>query len=137
MDVEGRVTGGEGRLARQYGKLNLQVREIQRQSRLAQASPPSRRSSNDEMDSEWERHTLRLAENQAIRRAQTLVEFEGRLVSIGEPDCAKSPLRSIEVIDLTHWGQGGIYLAGPWWVFFKRIYKFAHLLSTRYMVGTF
>ena len=45
-------------LARQYCELNLQVQEIQRQLRLAQATPPSRRSSGDEMDSEWERHTL-------------------------------------------------------------------------------
>ena len=29
------------------------------------------------------------------------MEFEGRLVPIGEPDCAESPPRSIEVIDLT------------------------------------
>ena len=44
------------------------------------------------MDSEWERHALRLAERRAVRRASTLVGFQGRL----------------------HWGQGGIYPAGPW-----------------------
>ena len=89
------------RLACQYGELNLQVREIQRQLRLVQAAPPSRRSSGDETDSEWERHALRLVEHQAIRRAQTLVEFEGQLVPIVEPDHAESLPRSIEVIDLT------------------------------------
>ena len=89
------------RLARQYGELFSQVREIQRQLRLVQAAPPSRRSSSDETDSEWERHALRLAENWAIRRAQTMVEFKGRLVPIGEPDHAESPPRSIEIIDLT------------------------------------
>ena len=88
-------------LACQYGELFCQVQEIQRQMRLAQAAPPSRRSSRDESDSKWERQALCLAENQAIRRAQTLVEFQGRLVPIGEPDRAESPPRSVEVIDLT------------------------------------
>ena len=88
-------------LARQYGELFNNVREIQRQLRLAQAAPPSRRSSGDETDSEWEQHAIHLAVNQAVRRAQTMVEFEGRLVPIGEPDCAESPPRSIKVIDLT------------------------------------
>ena len=64
-------------LACQYGKLFNNVWEIQRQLRLAQAAPPSRRSSGDETDSEWERHALRLAEKQAVRRAQTLTEFQG------------------------------------------------------------
>ena len=50
-------------------------------------------------DSEWERHALRMAENRAVRRASTLVGFQGRLVPIGEPDCAESPPR--EIIDLT------------------------------------
>ena len=50
-------------------------------------------------DSEWERHALCLAERRAIRRASTSVRFQGRLVPIGEPDCAESPPR--EVIDLT------------------------------------
>ena len=51
------------------------------------------------MDSEWERHALRLAEGRAVRRASTLVGFQGRLVPIGEPDRAESPPR--ETIDLT------------------------------------
>ena len=50
-------------------------------------------------DSEWEHHALRMAENRAIRRASTLVGFQGRLVPIGEPDRAESLPR--EVIDLT------------------------------------
>ena len=50
-------------------------------------------------DSEWERHALRLAEKRAVRRASTLVGFQGRLVPIGEPDHAESPPR--EIIDLT------------------------------------
>ena len=50
-------------------------------------------------DSEWEHHALRLAERRAVRRASTLVRFQGRLVPIGEPDRAESPPR--EVIDLT------------------------------------
>ena len=50
-------------------------------------------------DSEWERHALRLAERRAVRRASTLVGFQGWLVPIGEPDRAESPPR--EVIDLT------------------------------------
>ena len=46
-------------MLRALGRVALtQVQEIQRQLRLAQASPPSRRSSNDETDSEWERHAL-------------------------------------------------------------------------------
>ena len=65
------------RLARQYGELFNNVQEIQRQLRLAQAAPPSRRSSGDKTDSEWERHALWLAENRAIRRAQTLTAFQG------------------------------------------------------------
>ena len=51
------------------------------------------------MDSEWERHALRLAERRAVRRASTLVGFQGRLVLIGEPDRAESSPR--EIIDLT------------------------------------
>ena len=50
-------------------------------------------------DSEWERHALRLAERRAVRRALTLVRFQGQLVHIGEPDRAESPPR--EIIDLT------------------------------------
>ena len=51
-------------------------------------------------DSEWERHALHLAERRAVRRASTLVGFQGRLVPIGEPDHAESPPR--EIIDLTN-----------------------------------
>ena len=37
-----------------------------------------------------------------MRRAQTLTEFQGRLVPIGEPDCIKDlPVREVEVINLT------------------------------------
>ena len=50
-------------------------------------------------DSEWECHALHLAERRAVRRASTLVGFQGQLVPIGEPDCAESPPR--EIIDLT------------------------------------
>ena len=50
-------------------------------------------------DSEWERHAHCLAERRAVRRASTLVRFQGRLVPIGEPDRAESPPR--EIIDLT------------------------------------
>ena len=50
-------------------------------------------------DSEWERHTLRLAERRAVRRASALVGFQGQLVPIGEPDHAESLPR--EVIDHT------------------------------------
>ena len=50
-------------------------------------------------DSQWERHALRMAERRAVRRASTLVGFQGRLVPIGEPDHAESPPR--EIIDLT------------------------------------
>ena len=51
------------------------------------------------MDSEWERHALQMAERRAVRRASTLVRFQGRLVPIGEPDRAESLPR--EIIDLT------------------------------------
>ena len=49
--------------------------------------------------SEWEHHTHCLAERRAVRRAQTLMAFEGWLVPIGELDCAQSLTR--EIIDLT------------------------------------
>ena len=52
------------------------------------------------MDSEWEHHALRLAERRAVRRALTLVGFQGQLVPIGEPDRAESLPR--EIIDLTN-----------------------------------
>ena len=42
-----------------------------------------------------------------MRRAQTLTEFQGRLVPIGELDCAEDlPAREVEVIDLTGECQG-------------------------------
>ena len=50
-------------------------------------------------DSKWECHALHLAERRAVRRASTLVRFQGWLVPIGEPDHAESPPR--EIIDLT------------------------------------
>ena len=58
-----------------------------------------RLAEEESTDSEWERHALRMAENRVIRRASTLVGFQGQLVPIGEPDCAESPPR--EIIDLT------------------------------------
>ena len=63
------------------------------------AAEERRRLAEELTDSEWERHALRMAENQAVRRASTLVGFQGRLVPVEEPDCAESPPR--EVIDLT------------------------------------
>ena len=51
-------------------------------------------------DSEWEHHALHLAERRAVRRASTLVRFQGQLVPIGELDRAESPPR--EFIDLTN-----------------------------------
>ena len=57
-------------------------------------------------DSEWECHALRLAERRAVRRASTLVRFQGRLVPIGEPDHAESPPR--EIIDLTDDSKDGV-----------------------------
>ena len=51
------------------------------------------------VDSEWECHAHHLAERRAVRRAQTLVVFQGWLVPIGEPDHAESLPR--EVIGLT------------------------------------
>ena len=43
-----------------------------------------------------------MAEHWTIRRAQTLTEFQGHLVPIGELDCAEDlPVREVEVIDLT------------------------------------
>ena len=54
------------------------------------------------IDEEWERQVTRLAECWTMRRAQTLTEFQGHLVPIGELDCAKDlPVREVEVIDLT------------------------------------
>ena len=60
-----------------------------------------RRELNEEevTDSEWEHHALHLAERRAVRRASTLVGFQGQLVPIGELDHAESLPR--EIIDLT------------------------------------
>ena len=52
------------------------------------------------MDSEWECHALCLAERRAVRRASTLVRFQGWLLPIGEPEHAESLPR--EIIDLTN-----------------------------------
>ena len=51
-------------------------------------------------DSEWEHHALHLAERRAVRKASTLVRFQGQLVPIGEPDRAESLPR--EITDLTN-----------------------------------
>ena len=57
---------------------------------------------DEAIDEEWERQVTQLAERQTMRRAQTLTEFQGRLVPIGELDCAEDlPVREVEVIDLT------------------------------------
>ena len=105
-----------GRLSRQVGELNTLAEDMRRHLRLPRtpeeraaarieanlrAAEERRRLAEEEsMDSEWERHALRMAENRAIRRASTLVGFQGRLVPIvGELDRAESPPR--EVIDLT------------------------------------
>ena len=62
-----------------------------------------RRANADEaINEEWERQATRLAERRTMRRAQTLTEFQGHLVPIGEPDCAKDlPVREVKVINLT------------------------------------
>ena len=70
--------------------IELDLREAQRRRELDEA---------ESMDSERECHAHRLVERRAVRRAQTLMAFEGQLVSIGELDCAESPAR--EIIDLT------------------------------------
>ena len=104
-----------GRLSRQVGELNTLAEDMRRHLRLPRtpeeraaarieadlrAAEERRRLAEEEStDSEWERHALRMAESRAIRRASTLVGFQGQLVPIGEPDCAESPPR--EVIDLT------------------------------------
>ena len=104
-----------GWLSRQVGELNTLAEDMRRQLRLPR-TPEERAAARIEadlraadrrwqmeeeevMDSEWERHALRLAERRAVRRALTLVGFQGQLVPIGEPDCAESPPR--EVIELT------------------------------------
>ena len=105
-----------GWLSRQVSELNALAEDIHRHLRLprtpeeraaarieADLRAADRRRQLDEeevTDSEWERHALRLAERRAVRRASTLVGFQGRLVPIGEPDCAESLPR--EIIDLTN-----------------------------------
>ena len=95
-----------GQLSRQVGKLNTLAEDMRRQLCLPRTPEEraatmieldlreaQRRRELDEeevMDSEWERHALRLAERRAVRRAQTLVGFQGWLVPIGEPDHAES-----------------------------------------------
>ena len=59
-------------------------------------------SADEEINEEWERQTTRLAECWTMRRAQTLTEFQGHLVPIGELDCTEDlPVREVKVIDLT------------------------------------
>ena len=91
------------RLAHQVGELTQELREIRRQIGLPSTSLAVRRANVDEaINEEWERQVTRLVEHRTMRRAQTLTEFQGHLVPIEEPDCAKDlPVRDIEVIDLT------------------------------------
>ena len=62
-----------------------------------------RRANADKViNEEWERQATQLAEHQTMRRAQTLTEFQGCLVPIGEPDCTENlPVREVKVINLT------------------------------------
>ena len=104
-----------GWLSRQVGELNTLAEDMCRHLHLPR-TPEERAAARIEADlraaewrweldeaettdSEWERHALRMAERRAVRRVSTLVRFQGRLVPIGEPDCAESPPR--EIIDLT------------------------------------
>ena len=103
-----------GWLSRQVGELNTFAEDMRRHLRLPQTPKERvvarieadlrvaerRRLDEEVTDSEWERHALRLAERRVVRRASTLVGFQGRLVPIGEPDRAESPPR--EIIDLTN-----------------------------------
>ena len=98
------VREAHGRLSCQVGELNTLAEDMRRQLRLLRTpeerAAERRRLDEEEVtDLEWERHALRLAERRAVRRASTLVGFQGRLVPIGEPDRAESPPR--EIIDLT------------------------------------
>ena len=109
------VREAHGRLSCQVGELNTLAEDMRRQLCLPQTPEEravvrikadlrvadQRRALDEEevTDSEWERHALHLAERRAVRRASTLVGFQGRLVPIGEPDHAESPPR--EIIDLT------------------------------------
>ena len=104
-----------GQLSCQVSKLNTLAEDMRRHLRLprtleeravarieADLRVVEQRWELDEAestDSEWERHALQMAENRAVRRASTLVGFQGRLVPIGELDRAESPPR--EIMDLT------------------------------------
>ena len=108
------VREAHGRLSRQVGELNTLAEDMRRQLCLPRtpeeraavrieadlrAADRQRQLDEEEvMDSEWERHSLHLAERRAVRRASTLVGFQGWLVPIGEPDRTESPPR--EIIDL-------------------------------------
>ena len=105
-----------GCLSRQVGELNTLAEDMRRHLGLPQTpeeraaarikanlrAAEQRRALDEEevTDSEWERHALRLAERRAVRRASTLVRFQGQLVPIGELDHAECPPR--EIIDLTN-----------------------------------
>ena len=91
------------RLACQVSKLTQGLREIRRQISLPSTSLAVRRVNVDEaIDEEWERQGTQLVEHQTMRRAQTLTEFQGHLVPIGEPDRTEDlPVREVEVINLT------------------------------------
>ena len=54
------------------------------ESELREAQQRREIDETESTDSEWECHTHCLAERRAVRRAQTLVVFEGRLVPIGD-----------------------------------------------------
>ena len=104
-----------GWLSCQVGKLNMLAEDMRRQLHLPQTpeeravvriefnlreAQQKRELDEEEVtDSEWEHHALHLAERRAVRRASTLVGFQGWLVPIGELDRAESPPR--EIIDLT------------------------------------
>ena len=102
-------------LSHQVGELNILAEDMHRHLRLPRTPEERaaarieadlrvadwRRALDEEevMDSKWERHALRLAERRAVRRASTLVGFQGWLVPIGELDRTENPSR--EIIDLT------------------------------------
>ena len=94
-----------GWLSHQVGELNTLAEDMRRHLHLPRTpeeraaarieadlrAAEQRRQLDEEKvtDSEWERHALHLAERRAVRRASTLVGFQGRLVPIGELDhCA-------------------------------------------------
>ena len=91
------------RLAHQVSELTQELRKIRRQISLPSTSLAVRRANADEaINEEWERQATQLAEHRTMRRAQTLTEFQGCLVPIGELDRAEDlPVREVEVINLT------------------------------------